>query len=119
MIAKSLDQHIRCTPGVLGGKPCIAGRRISVEAVMTWHLKMRWSIDRIAREFDLTPASIHAALAYYFDHKEQIDRKMAGDQEWIDEQRRRTHSLLNGKPRGRGRWPRKSASTRTRTSVAR
>ena len=26
--------------------------------------------------FDLTPGQVHAALSYYFDHKEQIDQEI-------------------------------------------
>ncbi|CAN5638692.1 hypothetical protein BH11PLA2_BH11PLA2_17970 [soil metagenome] len=28
--------RITCTPGVLGGKPCIAGSRISVQIILEW-----------------------------------------------------------------------------------
>jgi len=37
MTAKTLDEHIVSTPGVLGGKPRIAGHRISVQDIMVWH----------------------------------------------------------------------------------
>ena len=33
MPAKTLDQRITSRPGVLSGKPCIAGRRIAVEHI--------------------------------------------------------------------------------------
>ena len=40
MATKTLDQHIEITPGVVGGKPRIAGRRITVRDVAVWHERM-------------------------------------------------------------------------------
>ena len=90
----ALDQHISINPGVLGGKPCIAGRRISVEHIVIWHLRENRSIDAIAREYDLTPASIHAALTYYYDHQADIDRKMAQDHAAVEQLRQESQSKL-------------------------
>jgi hypothetical protein len=40
MIAQVLDRHIEITPGVAGGKPRIAGHRITVQnIVITMHRK--------------------------------------------------------------------------------
>ena len=33
---------------------------------------------------DFKPASIHAALAYYYDHREQIDAEIRADEEFAD-----------------------------------
>ena len=90
----ALDQHITISPGVLGGKPCIAGRRISVEHVVVWHLREKQSVEEIARKYDLAPASIHAALTYYYDHRDEIDRKMAADDARVDALRQQTPSKL-------------------------
>jgi uncharacterized protein (DUF433 family) len=72
-IPDSLDQHIEMTPGVAGGKPRIAGRRIAVRDVVFWYEHMGMSVDEISTEYDLTLADVHAALAYYFDHRAEID----------------------------------------------
>ena len=67
--------HIEVSPGVAGGKPRIAGRRIKVQHVAVWHERM--GHDRqieIADEYHLDLADIHAALAYYFDHRESHRR---------------------------------------------
>ena len=76
MTAKTLDQHIEIAPGVAGGKPRIAGRRITVQNVVIWHERLGKSADEIASEYDLTLADVYAALAYYFDHREEIDRSI-------------------------------------------
>jgi len=33
---------------------------------------------------DLTPAQIHAALAYYYDNREEIDAELAADKSWAE-----------------------------------
>ncbi len=71
-----LDKHLDATPGVCGGKPRIAGRRITVEHVAVWHERMGQSAEAIASEYDLSLGSVHAALAYYFDHREEVDRRI-------------------------------------------
>jgi uncharacterized protein (DUF433 family) len=73
MATKTLDQHIEITPGIAGGKPRIAGHRITVHDVAIWHEAMGKSADEIATEYDLSLADVYAALAYYFDHREDID----------------------------------------------
>ena len=43
-----------------------------------WHERLGMRPDEIASEFDLSLAEIHAALAYYFDHRGEIDRVLRG-----------------------------------------
>lgn len=74
MAAKTLDQHIKATPGIAGGKPRIAGHRITVQNIVIWHEQMGKSADEIAAEYSLDLADIYAALAYYFDHRSEIDQ---------------------------------------------
>lgn len=69
MAARTFDGHIENTPGVVGGKPRIAGRRITVQNIAIWHERMGRSTDEIAIEYDLT-------LAYYFDHRAEIDESI-------------------------------------------
>ena len=71
--------HIEVSPGVAGGKPRIAGRRIKVQHVAVWHERMGLKPDQIAEEYGLELADVHAALAYYFDHRETIDNNIRDD----------------------------------------
>ena len=65
------------TPGVCGGKPRIAGTRIRVEDVVVWHELQGKSSNEIVSDFpQLSLADVHAALTYYFDHREEIQRQM-------------------------------------------
>ena len=47
-----------------------------MQDIAIWHERMGKSADEIATEYDLSLAEVHAALAYYFDHREEIDRSM-------------------------------------------
>jgi uncharacterized protein (DUF433 family) len=40
-------QHITKTPGICGGRPCIAGHRIRVQDIVVWHQKRGYSADEI------------------------------------------------------------------------
>ena len=86
--------HIESTPGVVGGRPRISGRRISVADVAVWHEQLRLSADEIAAEYDLSLAEIHAALAYYFDHREDVDRAIRESEAFAAAARRDNPSRL-------------------------
>lgn len=84
MTVQTLDQHIEMTPGIAGGKPRIAGRRITVQNIAIWHEYMGLSAEEIAAEHDLSLSDIYVALAYYLDHREEIDRQIAEDEGFVD-----------------------------------
>lgn len=87
-------KHIVQTPEIVGGKPRIAGHRITVQNVVIWHEQMGYSIEEIASLYNLTLAEVHSALAYYFDHKDEIDRSMTESELFAEEMRQKTPSLL-------------------------
>lgn len=90
-----IREHIETTPGVCGGKPRIAGHRIRVMDVVVWHEQLGLSPDEIvSRHPDLTLADVHAALAYYFDHRGEIQEDIANERRFAEEMRRETPSLL-------------------------
>jgi uncharacterized protein (DUF433 family) len=101
MAEKIMDGHIEITPNICFGKPRIAGHRITVQDIVVWHEQMGRSADAIATEYDLSLADVYAALTYYFDHREEIDRKMQEDEAFVEEQRRKTPSILQQKLQGR------------------
>jgi uncharacterized protein (DUF433 family) len=87
--------HIVSTEGVLGGKPRIDGTRISVQHIAEHHLQAGWPISEIAEAFNLTFSQIHAALAYYYDHREEIDRLIQQKNEWADKVKKEQHGFAN------------------------
>jgi len=101
MKAKTLDRYIVITPGVAGGKPRIAGRRIKVQNIVIWHERMGLSADEIAENYDLSLAEIYAALAYYYDHREKIDADIKDDEAFVEAMRKKYPSKLTQKLHGR------------------
>lgn len=95
-----LERHIEVTPGVCGGQPRIAGRRITVSDVVILHFKMGKSIEEIASEYNLSLADVYAALAYYFDHQEEIDRRIEEDRDFGEAFRKQNPSLLQERLKG-------------------
>ena len=95
-----LDRHIEITAGVAGGKPRIASHRITVQNVVIWHEWMGLSADEIAAEYGLTLSEVYAALAYYYDHRAEMDDSIRADQAFVEELRRTTPSKLPEKLRG-------------------
>src|SRR5690242_7955629 len=72
-----IHEHIVSTPDTCGGKPRIAGSRIQVKHVAIMHEREGKSPEEIVSEFPhLTLAGIYAALAYYHDHREEINSEI-------------------------------------------
>lgn len=94
-----LDRHIKVTSGVAGHKPRIAEHRITVQNIVIWHEQMGLSADEIASEYDLSLSEIYAALAYYYDHRAEIDQSIRDERAFVEELRRMTPSKLPEKLR--------------------
>ncbi|NIA12074.1 MAG: DUF433 domain-containing protein [Nitrospiraceae bacterium] len=69
--------HIGSDPEIAGGEPIIVGTRITVRCIAGYY-QMGMSADEILTTLShLTPSQVHSALAYYFDHQEEIDSDLA------------------------------------------
>jgi uncharacterized protein (DUF433 family) len=79
--------HIVRTPGVLGGEPRLANHRIRVRDVSAARDLGGLSPEEIAATVypSLTLAEVYAALAYYEDHREEIDRAGAAEEQFVEE----------------------------------
>lgn len=65
--------YIDSDPEIAGGKPIVSGTRITVRSIAGYY-QMGMSIDEILTTMPhLTASQVHSALAYYFDHQEEID----------------------------------------------
>ena len=95
MVLKTLDEHIEVTPNIMGGKPRIAGHRISVQDVAIWHNKLGYTIEQIASDYELNLADVYAALAYYHDHREEIDKSILDGEKFVEEMKKEIPSKLN------------------------
>ena|SRR5688572_14587389 len=68
------------------GTAVIKGSRIKVPILIAAHLAYKWDAEQLRIQYpDLTLGQIHSALAYYYDHKEQIDREMRDRLRRVDE----------------------------------
>ncbi len=92
-----LNRHIETTPRVRGGKPYIAGTRITVADIVLMHLRLGQSLEEIAGKYDLSLAAVHAAMAYYYDHQVEIDRSIEEDATFAEAFRRNNPSPLKEK----------------------
>jgi uncharacterized protein (DUF433 family) len=89
-MADVIRKHIEIVQGAGGPKARIAGHRIRVQDVAFWNVKLGLSPDEIVVQYpELTLADVHAALAYYWDNREEIERRIAEETAEYDEQRRR------------------------------
>ena len=91
----SIADHIEITEGICGGKPRIAGHRITVQNIAIWHEHMGRSAEEIAVEYDLSLADVFAALAYYYDHREEIDQSIIDDDTFVEALRLKTPSKVH------------------------
>lgn len=82
-MANVISQHITKTPGVCGGRACIAGHRIRVMDIVGWHERRGYTVAAIVEMFPgISRADIHASLAYYYDHIHEIEDEFRKDDEW-------------------------------------
>jgi uncharacterized protein (DUF433 family) len=79
-------QHIEKVTGKCGGKPCIKGTRIRVwDIYVLCELQGKTADEAIAAYPQLSLSDVHAALAYYYDHKAEIDAEMKSADEFIEQ----------------------------------
>lgn len=82
----SLAEYIVKTPGVCSGQPRIAGTRIKVKHIFTWVERLGMSPALVVAEYPhLTMAQVHAALAYYWSHQDEIDQDIENEENLVTE----------------------------------
>jgi uncharacterized protein (DUF433 family) len=97
-MADVIREHIEVTYGAGGPKPRIAGHRIRVQDMVIWSEKLGMSPDEIVHHHPtITLADIHAALAYYWDHRDEMERAIADEHDLVEEFRRGYKSPLEVK----------------------
>jgi len=69
--------EIVSTPETLGGAPRVDGRRIGVHHIAGRVRDSGDSPEQVAADYDLNLADIYRALAYYYDHPEEMRRVQA------------------------------------------
>lgn len=83
-VGQGIGGHIAVIPGYCGGKPHVAGHRIKVQHVAALHEQAGMNPDEIVAAYPgLSLADVHAALAYYYDHRDEIDADMRDDEAFV------------------------------------
>ena len=71
--------------GICGGHPRIAGTRLKVLHIALEYERLGWTPDQICEAHPgITLSQVHAAVSYYYDHKQEIDRTIRDDAEFAD-----------------------------------
>lgn len=74
-------RNVERDPGRCGGQPVVAGTRIRVAIVLGCY-RHGMSVEEIVQQYPgLKPADVHDALAYAYDHMDEIEADLAGDDE--------------------------------------
>ena len=97
-MAGVITERITKTPGVCGGKACIAGHRVRVMDIVIRHEFLGLSADEIVAQLpSITLGDVYAALAYYFDHIEDIREEMGREEEFVADFMQKHPSALAAK----------------------
>jgi uncharacterized protein (DUF433 family) len=75
--------------GICGGHPRIAGTRLKVQHIALEYERLGWAPDQICDAHpEIGLAEIHAAISYYYAHKNEIDQAIREDTEFADRLRK-------------------------------
>ncbi|MGK7925804.1 MAG: DUF433 domain-containing protein [Spirulina sp.] len=89
-IERVSTEYIAIDPDYCFGKPRIVGTRMTVAAIAKMYLEMGETLEEIATDYDLSKASVYAAMSYYYEHQEDIDRRTAESEAFVEELKRNT-----------------------------
>ena len=85
----TLQSYIVQEDGICGGQPRIAGTRLKVQHIALEYDRLGWTPDQICDAHPgISLSQIHAAISYYFDHKEETDQAIREDVEFADRLRK-------------------------------
>ena len=94
-----LYPHISKKPGVCGGKACIDGTRVRVMDIVALQAQGH-AVEEMLDHFEsrpLTPAEVYSALAYYHDHREEIEASFAAEENVAAEHEARKSDYSKGR----------------------
>jgi uncharacterized protein (DUF433 family) len=85
--AKTEYSHIVRTRGIVGGEPRIDGHRIRVRDIVAARDLGGLTPEEIAASVypGLTLAQVYSALAYYEDHRDEIDQAVQNEAQFVEQ----------------------------------
>jgi uncharacterized protein (DUF433 family) len=96
--AKITYAHIVKEPGYCGGKAAIDNTRVRVNNVVFLHKEGKTPQEILGEYPDLSLAQVHAALTYYYDHKDEIEASFEEDRKSEAEHDARKNEYLSRRP---------------------
>ena len=92
---KTKHPYISIDPRIAGGQPVIRGTRMKVMDIAIKYEFMGLSADRIIDEYPhLKLEQIHDALSYYYENKNDFDKKYREDQSFLTQLKKKHPSKL-------------------------
>jgi len=74
-------RNIEQDPTRCGGQPVVVGTRIRVGVILGCY-RQGMSVEEVVQQYPaLKPADVHDALAYAYDHLDEIEADLAADDE--------------------------------------
>lgn len=83
METKTIDLSKYIDRTLFGERPHIRGRRVWVSMITSNYEGNGWTIAETAHNFSISEEEVLAALLYYREHKDEIDRQDAEEQRCI------------------------------------
>ncbi len=85
-MAKLDYRNIEKAPGRCGGRATVVGTRLRVCPILVCY-RQGMTIEEIVQQYPhLRPADVHDALAYAYDHAEEMEADLAADDEAVVQQ---------------------------------
>src|ERR1700722_19286102 len=80
-----ISEHISIRAGYCGGETHILGHRIKVRHLAVWHEKEGMTpAEIVATHPTVTLAQVHAALAYFYDHRDEIQAAIVSEDQFVE-----------------------------------
>jgi uncharacterized protein (DUF433 family) len=92
--AKIVYAHIVKEPGYCGGKAAIGATRVRVNNVVSLWKEGKTPEEILVEYSGLSLGQVHAALAYYYDNKDEIEAELAAEDGWDERYERRKADAL-------------------------
>jgi uncharacterized protein (DUF433 family) len=87
---KILANRVTSTPGVCGGRPCIAGHRIRIFDIYVMHGLQGRTTDEILKSYPtLSRADVEAAIAYYLNHQGNMEQESLDEDNLVAEMKKK------------------------------
>ena len=94
MPTSTTHPYITMDDAVCGGAPAILDTRFPVRSAVVYVLHFGMTVEDVVREWPhLSPAMVHDALSYYYDHhQDAIDADIAEHRRIAEEERARQNA---------------------------